>query len=99
MAARQFMVMLTTVRPLLPGGLPRDEQTWPEDRREVVGPADPEDPEAAQRIFAAFGSLPQVRAGRQRAKIVPLAGSDSRQAEWAAPLVTRATPELVGAGR
>lgn len=96
MATRQFMVMRTAVRPLLPGGQPRDERTWPEDRREVVGPADYE---AAQRIFAAFCSLPQVKAGRQRAKIVPLAGSNTRQADWAAPLVTRATPELVGAGR
>lgn len=90
------MVMLTAVRPVMPGDLPRDERRWPEEKREVVGPADYE---AAQRIFAAFCALPQVKAGRQRAKIVPLAGSDTHLAGWSAPLVTRATTDLVGAGR
>ena len=96
MAGRRYMVMLTAVRPLMPGDPPRDERTWPEAKREVVGPADYE---TAQRMFAAFCALPQVKAGGQRAKIVPLAGSDTHQADWSAPLVTRATPDLVGAGR
>ncbi|MBV1849353.1 hypothetical protein KUA19_04350 [Catellatospora sp. NEAU-YM18] len=89
------MVVLTTVRPLRPGDPPRDEQTWPEDRREVVMAADLE---AAQRIFSAFCALPLVRAGRQRAKIVPLGGSDVWFVDWSAPLVTKAAADLVSVG-
>lgn len=96
MTGRRYMIMLTAVRPLMPGDPHRDERRWPEEKREVVGPAEYE---AAQRIFAAFCALPQVKAGRQRAKIVPLAGSDTHLAGWSAPLVTRAATELVGAGR
>lgn len=96
MAARQYMIVLTTVRPLGPGDPPRDEQTCPEEKREVVGPADYD---AAQRIFTAFCSLPQVKMGRQRAKIVPLAGRDTSLERWCAPLVRPAMPNLVGVER
>jgi len=95
-ATGQFMVALTTVRPLRPGDPPRDELTRPEDQREVVIAADYD---AARRIFVAYCALPLVKAGRQRAKIVPLGGSDTWPAAWSAPLVTKATADLVSTSR
>ncbi|GIF98070.1 hypothetical protein [Catellatospora citrea] len=96
MVTEQFMVVLTKVRPLRPGDPPRDEQNWPEDRREVVMAADLE---AAHRILSGFCALPQVRAGRQRAKIVPLGGSDNWVIDWSAPPVAMAIAGLVGGSR
>lgn len=76
MAGRRYMFMLTAVRPLMPDDPPRDERMWPEDKRAVMEPADYE---AAQRMFAAFCALLQIKAGRQRAKGVPLAGGDTHR--------------------
>lgn len=70
MTAQKYMITLTKVRPIGPNDLPRNELDFPEVRCEVTGPAEYD---AALMIFRAYCNLPMVRAGRQRAKIVPLA--------------------------
>jgi hypothetical protein len=78
--------MLTWVRD---GDPARDERHHPERTAESIGVTDRE---AAQTIFASFCALPAVRAGKQRAKVVDLAGKDQWHAPtWVAPLVTDAT--------
>ncbi|MEU8075154.1 hypothetical protein AB0B31_06865 [Catellatospora citrea] len=66
MAERTFVIVLSTVRPIADGKR-RDENANPEEIVEAVSATTPE---AAQRMFVAFCSLPRVRAGRQRAKIL-----------------------------
>jgi hypothetical protein len=83
----RFLVVLTWVRPAIPAG--RDEVKLPERIVEAVGAVDPA---AADRLFRTMCALPLVRAGRQRAKVIDLAGSDHWQPSgWVAPLVTDAT--------
>jgi len=95
MAERTFVITLTTVRPISVGQR-RDEHADPEEIVETVSATTPE---AAQRIFVAFCSLPRVRAGRQRAKILAL---DVEAAVLGAPLITNGTARALarlGAGR
>jgi hypothetical protein len=77
-----FLVLLTWVRdePY------RDEVNRPERTIEAIGAVDRE---AAQQLFRAMCALPAVRAGRQRARVIDLAGRDSWEpGNWIAPLVT-----------
>ena len=74
MTAQKYMISLTRVRPLGPNDPPRNEHEFPEVRCEIIGPADYD---AAMRIFRAYCNLPMVRNGRQRAKIVPITGSEN----------------------
>ncbi|TDC82585.1 hypothetical protein E1193_11280 [Micromonospora sp. KC606] len=53
------------------GGLLRDETTAPEPRRQIVHA---EDREAALLLARALSSVGAVRSGRQRVKVLPLAG-------------------------
>ncbi|MFC7247001.1 hypothetical protein ACFQO7_31370 [Catellatospora aurea] len=81
MTESTFAIMLTTVQPL-PDGIRRDENANPEKIVEAVSATTPE---AARRIFDAFCSLPRVRAGRQRAKILTCS---VEAAAFEAPLMT-----------
>lgn len=87
MSRPRFLVVLTMVRPTV-DGCSRDERNSPERIVEAVGATDRQ---AAQKIFAAMCALPSVRAGKQRAKILDLAGQDQWEpGQWVAPLVTEA---------
>ncbi len=86
----RFLVVLTWVRE---GDPARDERHHPEDPAEAIGVAERE---AAQRMFAAFCALPAVRAGKQRANHIDLAGKDPWDpGPWVAPLVTDATRQAL----
>jgi hypothetical protein len=83
----RFLVVLTWVRPDSAGA--RDERHRPERTVEAVGAVDRV---AADRLFRTMCALPLVRAGRQRAKVIDLAGTDHWEpGGWVAPLVTDAT--------
>jgi hypothetical protein len=82
----RFLVVLTWIRQ---GDQARDERHRPETTAEAIG-ADSR--EAAHAIFTAMCALSAVRAGRQRAKIIPLAGQDHWEPPgWMAPHLTGAT--------
>lgn len=88
MSRPRFLVVLTWVRPPTQDE-PRDERHRPERIIEAVGAGDRD---GAQKIFKAMCALPSVRAGRQRAKIIDLAGQDQWEpGAWVAPLVTDAS--------
>lgn len=88
MADRTFIIVLTAVRPIADGNR-RDETTQPEEIVEAVSATTPE---AAQRMFVALCSLPRVRAGRQRAKILVC---DVEAAVFGAPLMTAGTARVL----
>ena len=78
----RFLVLLTAVR----DDPHRDEVNRPERAIEAIGAVDRE---AAQELFRAMCALPAVRDGKQRAKVIALAGTDnSEPGNWIAPLVT-----------
>jgi hypothetical protein len=78
----RFLVLLTAVRE----EPHRDEVHRPERTIEAVGAVDRE---GALDLFRAMCALPAVRAGKQRAKVIELAGADhSEPGKWIAPLVT-----------
>ncbi len=81
----RFLVLLTLVSKEEPY---RDEVNRPERTVEAVGAVDRD---AAHEVFRAMCALPAVRAGKQRAKVIDLAGRDNwepGQDGWIAPLVT-----------
>jgi hypothetical protein len=78
----RFLVLLTLVR----DEPHRDEVHRPERTIEAIGVVDRE---AAQELFRAMCALPAVRAGKQRAKVIDIAGRDDLgPGGWIAPLVT-----------
>ena len=78
----RFLVLLTQVR----DEPSRDEVNRPERTVEAIGAVDRE---AALEVFRAMCALPAVRAGKQRAKVIDLAGTDTAEpGGWIAPLVT-----------
>lgn len=90
----RYRVSLTSVRALGSQTEYHDERDDPELVLESYGATDLA---AATQIFNALCSLPMVRSGRQRAKIVELACSDtSRVTRWDAPLLTSASRVLAG---
>ncbi|GIH06296.1 hypothetical protein Rhe02_43630 [Rhizocola hellebori] len=81
----RFLVLLTWVR----DEPERDEVHRPERTIEAIGAVDRD---AAHELFRAMCALPAVRAGKQRAKVVDLAGGDDWEpGSWIAPLVTAET--------
>lgn len=87
-----FLVELTQVRPLSPGDPGRDERVHPEIVLESL-PAD--GPVAAHVLFTAFSRLSSVKQGRQRSKLILLAGTDTASCPsiWGAPLITHRAGE------
>ncbi|GAA1652946.1 hypothetical protein ACFQY4_21240 [Catellatospora bangladeshensis] len=84
----RYLVSLTCVRTLRSHHQHRDERADPELILESFAAADLA---AATQVFNALCGLPMVKAGRQRAKIVQLASSDTlRTTQWDAPLLTSA---------
>jgi len=78
----RFLVVLTWVR----DEQQRDEVNRPERTVEAIGATDRD---AAHHLFRAMCALPTVRAGKQRAKVIDLAGRDNWEpGSWIAPLVT-----------
>jgi hypothetical protein len=78
----RFLILLTQVN----DEAERDEVHRPERTLEAIGAVDRE---AADRLFRAICSLPAVKAGKQRAKVIDLAGKDNWDSgNWIAPLVT-----------
>ncbi|MEV4625998.1 hypothetical protein AB0J90_06890 [Micromonospora sp. NPDC049523] len=62
------------------GGRLRDEQTAPENRRQIVRA---DDRDAALILARALSTVGAVRAGRQRVKVVPLGEPELKpHAEW-----------------
>lgn len=87
MSRPRFLILLTVVR-AVEAGQRRDERHRPERIVEAIGAADRD---GAQRVFAAMCALGSVRAGRQRVKVIDLAGNDQWEpGPWVAPLVTEA---------
>jgi len=80
----RFLVLLTLVRKEEEAH--RDEVNRPERTVEAIGAVDRD---AAHEVFRAMCALPAVRAGKQRAKVIDLAGRDNWEpGAWIAPLVT-----------
>lgn len=88
MSRPRYLIVLTWVR-VVTGDAVRDERVCPERIVEAVGAADVE---GAQCVFRAMCALPAVRCGRQRAKVIDLAGQSVWEVgDWVAPLVTDAS--------
>ncbi len=86
----RYLVVLTWVRP----EPERDEVDRPERTVEAIGAVDRE---AAHGVFRAMCALPAVRAGKQRAKVIDLAGGDHWEpGPWIAPLVTAQARRALG---
>jgi hypothetical protein len=92
----QFVVELTEVRPL-PQWQIRDERSNPESVLEAFPVTEPV---AAHALFTGLCQLSEVRAGRHRARIVPLGGSDTAACPriWGAPLSAHTSAGSVAGG-